>query len=122
MTINSFTTARAGPFISESTWDAFDVMGSGAQNTHRSLSELPGEQGLMLAKTLLNKLHKSAGIWQSNLASTTINGLASLGFDEGPLFLSAVYHYGFQDILKEPVEGIVNSQRRILSVNVGLKF
>lgn len=61
-------------------------------------------------------------IKQSNLQQTTFNGLASLGFDAGPVFLSAVYHYGFQDILKEPVAGIVNSQRRILSINVGLKF
>ena len=61
-------------------------------------------------------------IKQSNLNPTTFNGLASLGFDAGPIFLSAVYHYGFTDILKEPVQGIVNSQRRILSVNVGVKF
>lgn len=61
-------------------------------------------------------------IKQSNLQSVTFNGLANLGFDAGPLFLEAVYHYGFQNILRDPVPGIVNSQRRILSINVGLKF
>lgn len=61
-------------------------------------------------------------IRQSNLQSVTFNGLANIGFDAGPLFLDLVYHYGFQDILRDPVPGIVNSQRRIVSVNVGLKF
>ncbi|AQG78282.1 outer membrane beta-barrel protein [Spirosoma montaniterrae] len=63
-----------------------------------------------------------AAIQQSNLQPVTFNGLANIGFDAGPLFLGVTYHYGFQDILREPVQGIVNSQRRILSVNVGLKF
>lgn len=92
----------------------------------RGVSAVRFQLGVELAAPLkiVNDLNTSApnAIKQSNLASTTFNGLASLGFDAGPIFLSAVYHYGFQDILKEPVDGIVNSQRRILSINVGLKF
>ena len=92
----------------------------------RGVSAVRFQLGAELAAPLkiVNDINPTApnAIKQSNLASTTFNGLASLGFDAGPLFLSAVYHYGFQDILKEPVEGIVNSQRRILSINVGLKF
>ena len=94
--------------------------------SERGISAVRLQIGAELAAPLkiVNDINPNApsAIKQSNLAQTTFNGLASLGFDAGPLFLSAVYHYGFQDILKEPVAGIVNSQRRILSINVGLKF
>jgi len=71
-----------------------------------------------------NNINENAptGIRQSNLQSITFNGLANIGFDAGPLFLDAVYHYGFQDILRDPVPGIINSQRRVVSISVGLKF
>ena len=71
-----------------------------------------------------NNINENAptGIRQSNLQSVTFNGLANIGFDAGPLFLDAVYHYGFQDILRDPVPGIINSQRRVVSISVGLKF
>ncbi len=92
----------------------------------RGISAVRFQLGAELAAPLkianLPNENAPGAIKQSNLQPTTINGLASLGFDAGPIFLSAVYHYGFSDILKEPVEGVVNSQRRILSVNVGLKF
>ena len=92
----------------------------------RGVSAIRFQIGAELATPLKigNVINDNApgAIKQSNLQQTTFNGLASLGFDAGPIFLSAVYHYGFQDILKEPVVGIVNSQRRILSINVGLKF
>jgi len=92
----------------------------------RGVSAIRFQLGAELAAPLkvanLPNENAPGAIAQSNLQPTTINGLASLGFDAGPIFLGAVYHYGFSDILKEPVQGIVNSQRRILSVNVGLKF
>ncbi len=84
--------------------------------------QIGAELATPLKITNLANDNAPGAIKQSNLQQTTFNGLASLGFDAGPIFLAAVYHYGFSDILKEPVPGIVNSQRRILSVNVGLKF
>ena len=92
----------------------------------RGISAIRFQIGAELATPLkitnITNDNAPGAIKQSNLQQTTFNGLASLGFDAGPIFLGAVYHYGFQDILKEPVAGIVNSQRRILSINVGLKF
>lgn len=55
---------------------------------------------------------------QGDFRAATINGLANLGFDAGPLMLGFVYHYGFADV----IEGTSNTKRRILSVNVGVKF
>ena len=49
----------------------------------------------------------------------TLNGLANIGFDAGPLFLDFVYHHGFQNVLRDNAS---NSQRRILGVNLGFKF
>ncbi|WP_019990546.1 hypothetical protein [Rudanella lutea] len=49
---------------------------------------------------------------------STIMGLANLGFDAGPLFLDLVYQHGFEDVLKE----VSNTKRRIVGLNVGLKF
>jgi len=55
---------------------------------------------------------------QSDFRAATINGLANIGFDAGPLFLDFVYHYGFADVLNSGN----NTKRRILGVNVGVKF
>lgn len=55
---------------------------------------------------------------QSDFAAATINGLANIGFDAGPLFLDFVYHYGFADVLNN----VSNTKRRILGVNLGVKF
>ncbi|CCH52290.1 hypothetical protein BN8_01278 [Fibrisoma limi BUZ 3] len=55
---------------------------------------------------------------RSDFNNATINGLASIGFDAGPLMVGFVYHYGFADVLKNTE----NSKRRILGVNVGFKF
>lgn len=55
---------------------------------------------------------------QGDFRAATINGLANLGFDAGPLALDFVYHYGFADV----IENTTNTKRRILSVNVGVKF
>ncbi|RYF54674.1 MAG: PorT family protein [Cytophagaceae bacterium] len=50
--------------------------------------------------------------------AATVNGLVNLGFDAGPLLIGFMYHYGFADV----IEGTSNTKRRILSVNVGVKF
>jgi len=55
---------------------------------------------------------------QSDFAAATVNGLANIGFDAGPLFLDFVYHYGFADVLNN----VSNTKRRILGVNLGVKF
>ena len=55
---------------------------------------------------------------QGDFRAATINGIANLGFDAGPLMLGVKYHYGFADVL----QGTTNTKRRILSVNVGFKF
>ena len=55
---------------------------------------------------------------QSNFRAATVNGLANLGFDVGPLMLDFVYHYGFADV----IQSTTNTKRRILGVNVGFKF
>lgn len=53
----------------------------------------------------------------ANFQAATINGLANLGFDAGPIMLDFVYHYGFADVLAAG-----NSKRRVLGVNLGIKF
>lgn len=55
---------------------------------------------------------------QSDFRSGTVNGLVGLGFDAGPFMLGLTYHHGFADVLKESN----TSKRRILGVNVGVKF
>ncbi|WP_460981356.1 hypothetical protein [Spirosoma fluminis] len=55
---------------------------------------------------------------QSDFRAATVNGLANLGFDAGPLMIDFVYHYGFADVLKTAS----NTKRRILGVNIGFKF
>lgn len=55
---------------------------------------------------------------QKDFAAATVNGLANIGFDAGPLFLDFVYHYGFADVLNS----VSNTKRRILGVNLGFKF
>jgi len=55
---------------------------------------------------------------QRDFRAATVNGLANLGFDAGPLFIDFVYHYGFADVLKD----VTNTKRRVLGVNLGFKF
>lgn len=55
---------------------------------------------------------------QGDFRAATLNGLANLGFDAGPLSLDIVYHHGFADV----IEGTTNTKRRILGINVGVKF
>ncbi len=57
-------------------------------------------------------------IQNANFKAATVNGVANLGFDAGPLMLDFRYHHGFADV----VEGTTNTKRRIVSVNVGFKF
>ena len=56
---------------------------------------------------------------RSDFNEATLNGLANIGFDAGPLLIDFVYHHGFQNVLRDNTS---NSQRRILGVNLGFKF
>ena len=56
---------------------------------------------------------------RSDFNEATLNGLASVGFDAGPLLIDFVYHHGFQNVLRDNTS---NSQRRVLGVNIGFKF
>lgn len=51
--------------------------------------------------------------------NSTINGLANIGFDAGPLTVDFVYHYGFNNTIRDQT---ASSKPRILGVNVGVKF
>lgn len=62
--------------------------------------------------------NNDANLVQGDFRAATVNGLVNLGFDAGPLMLSFVYHHGFADV----IEGTTNTKRRILGVNVGVKF
>ncbi len=53
----------------------------------------------------------------ADFQAATVNGLANLGFDAGPIMLNFVYHYGFSDVVSSG-----NSKRRVLAVNFGFKF
>ncbi|WP_375445193.1 hypothetical protein [uncultured Fibrella sp.] len=69
--------------------------------------------------TPLGGRNATLNIDRSSFNDATLNGLANIGFDAGPLFIDFVYHHGFQNVLRDNTS---NSQRRILGVNVGVKF
>jgi Ni/Co efflux regulator RcnB len=66
----------------------------------------------------VNVGNNSFDLQQSDFNNATVNGLANLGFDAGPLFIDIVYHYGFADVIKTQA----NSKTRTLGLNIGLKF
>ncbi len=53
------------------------------------------------------------------LTNSSVNGLANLGFDAGPLTIDFVYHHGFNNTIQNQA---VSYKPRILGVNVGVKF
>ena len=67
--------------------------------------------------TPLNTDKNDFNLGNADFQAATINGLAGLGFDAGPIMLDFVYHYGFADVISSG-----NSKRRILGVNLGFKF
>lgn len=69
--------------------------------------------------TPLGGRNRVLNLERSSFNDATLNGLANIGFDAGPLFIDFVYHHGFQNVLKDNAS---NSQRRILGVNLGVKF
>lgn len=99
-----------------------------ASNINQRYLQIPAYIGVKLAQSRRGtsavrfqvgaEMATPVGANMNNLNSTTINGLASLGFDAGPFMLGIVYHHGFADAIKDQV----NSKRRVLGVNVGLKF
>ncbi len=56
---------------------------------------------------------------EQTLNNSSVNGLANLGFDAGPLTIDFVYHYGFNNTIQNQA---VSYKPRILGVNVGFKF
>lgn len=66
----------------------------------------------------LGVVNNDLNVESGDFRAATVNGIANLGFDAGPLMLGFKYHYGFADV----IEGTTNTKRRILSVNVGFKF
>lgn len=81
-----------------------------------------GVSGIRLAigaeyATPLSTDKNDFSLTNSNFQAATINGLANLGFDAGPIMLDFVYHYGFADVTTAG-----NSKRRILGINLGIKF
>ncbi|OIN57582.1 hypothetical protein [Arsenicibacter rosenii] len=84
----------------------------------RGISAVRLQVGAEFATPVGNNNNKDFGFERSDFQNATLSGLANLGFDAGPLFLDLVYHHGFADVLKDQS----NSKRRILGVNVGLKF
>ena len=51
--------------------------------------------------------------------NASVNGLANLGFDAGPLTIDFVYHHGFNNTISNQT---ASYKPRILGVNVGIKF
>lgn len=86
--------------------------------SERGVSGIRLQVGAELA-TSLAKNTNLTGLVNNGFADPSLNGLANIGFDIGPLLIDFVYHYGFQNALKE---NTLNSQRRVLGVNVGFKF
>ncbi|GAB3033185.1 hypothetical protein [Spirosoma pulveris] len=81
-----------------------------------------GVSGIRLAlgaeyATPLSTDKNDFNLGNADFQAATVNGLANLGFDAGPIMLDFVYHYGFADVLTSG-----NSKRRILGVNLGFKF
>ena len=81
-----------------------------------------GVSGIRLAvgaeyATPLSTDKNDFNLGNANFQAATINGLVNLGFDAGPIMLGFVYHHGFADVLANG-----NSKRRILSINLGVKF
>lgn len=81
-----------------------------------------GVSGIRLAlgaeyATPLSTDKNDFNLGNADFQAATVNGLANLGFDAGPITLDFVYHYGFADVITSG-----NSKRRILGVNLGFKF
>lgn len=84
----------------------------------RGVSAIRLQIGAEFATPVGNNSNKDFGFERNDFQNATLAGLANLGFDAGPLFLDLVYQHGFADVLKNQS----NTKRRILGVNVGLKF
>ena len=84
--------------------------------SERGLSGIRLQVGAEYA-TPLSTDKNDFNLGNADFQAATINGLAGLGFDAGPIMLDFVYHYGFADVLSSG-----NSKRRILGVNLGFKF
>lgn len=87
--------------------------------SERGISGVRLQVGAEFATPVGNGANRDLNITRDDFNDATLNGLVNLGFDAGPLFIDLVYHHGFQNVLKDVTR---NSQRRILGVNIGVKF
>ncbi len=78
----------------------------------RGMSAIRLQVGAELATVTSNKTDLT-------LNNSSVNGLADLGFDAGPLTIDFVYHHGFNNTISNQT---VSYKPRILGVNVGFKF
>ncbi|MEZ0612496.1 hypothetical protein ACAW74_28570 [Fibrella sp. WM1] len=85
----------------------------------RGISGIRLQVGAEFATPVGNGANRDLNITRDDFNEATLNGLVNLGFDAGPLFIDFVYHHGFQNVLRDVTR---NSQRRILGVNLGVKF
>jgi Outer membrane protein beta-barrel domain len=86
--------------------------------SERGVSGIRLQVGAELA-TPLGGNNSVLNLQRSDFNDATLNGLANIGFDAGPLLIDFVYHHGFQNVLRDNTSG---SQRRVLGVNLGFKF
>jgi hypothetical protein len=87
--------------------------------SERGVSAIRLQVGAEFATPVGNGRNADLNVTRDDFNEATLNGLANVGFDAGPLFIDFVYHHGFQNVLRDNTR---NSQRRVLGVNVGLKF
>ena len=69
--------------------------------------------------TLLSVGNNDFSLNKDNLRTSTVNGLADLGINLGPLTLDAVYNHGFANVYKNST---LDSKRRMFGLNLGLRF
>ncbi|UHG94784.1 hypothetical protein [Spirosoma oryzicola] len=69
--------------------------------------------------TLLGVGDNNLNLNRDNLRTTTVNGLAGLGINLGPLTLDALYNHGLANVYKNST---LDSKRRMFSLNVGVRF
>ena len=86
--------------------------------SERGVSGIRIQVGAEFATPLAGK-NRVLNLARTDFNDATLNGLANIGFDAGPLLIDFVYHHGFQNVLRDNTS---NSQRRVLGVNLGFKF
>ncbi|GAA4450444.1 hypothetical protein GCM10023189_11100 [Nibrella saemangeumensis] len=88
----------------------------------RGISAVRLQAGLEYANRI-SANSRSFNLNKSEIKSGTVNGLAQLGFDMGPVLLDLTYHHGFANAIQAVNSiGFAGSQRRVLSASLGWTF